>query len=85
MRNIVLSALACIVSVQASELAVKRLGHAPSKIEKFGEIATQYNCKLPELWNSLKPEERVFAYYMTQASIPGNRIFLISFIAMRYK
>gem|GEM_PF-901799 len=51
-----------------------QLQEPPSTTERFYEIATQYNPKLPELWNSLSPEERIFAYYMMRASAPGNRI-----------
>lgn len=46
----------------------------PEKIEYYNEIATCYNAQLPELWNGLNPEERIFAYYMMRASIPGNVI-----------
>lgn len=53
---------------------VKKLEAAPDKLEKFIEIATQYNAQLPELWNNLTPQERIFAYYLYRASIPGNRI-----------
>ncbi len=51
-----------------------RLQAPPTGVECFKEIATQYNTQMPELWNGISPEERVFAYYMTRASIPGNRI-----------
>jgi dipeptidyl-peptidase-3 len=53
---------------------VRELGAAPEQLEQFKEIATQYSAQLPELWNKLTPEERVFAYYLFRASIPGNRI-----------
>lgn len=51
-----------------------KLQAPPTTVEYFNEIATQYNPQLPELWNNLTPEERVFAYYMTRASMSGNRI-----------
>ena len=51
-----------------------QLHEPPSTTEYFYEIAIQYNPKLPALWNSLTPEERIFAYYMMRASAPGNRI-----------
>lgn len=51
-----------------------QLEAAPQRFEQFLEIATQYNELLPSLWNELKPEERIFAYYIYRASIPGNRI-----------
>lgn len=53
---------------------MKQLQTPPNRLEQYIEIATQYNEELPEFWNALKPEERVFAYYMYRASIPGNRI-----------
>lgn len=53
---------------------VKKLEAAPDRLETFKEIATQYNPLLPELWNGLIPQERVFAYYIYRASIPGNLI-----------
>lgn len=52
----------------------KKLANAPQDLEIFKEIATQYNIQLPELWNNLTPQERVFAYYLYRASIPGDRI-----------
>lgn len=51
-----------------------QLQMAPEKVEYFNEIATCYNAQLPELWNGLTPQERIFAYYMMRASIPGNTI-----------
>jgi dipeptidyl-peptidase-3 len=49
---------------------------APSSdIKTYHEIATLYNEHLSALWNALKPEERIFAYYMVRASLPGNRIY----------
>lgn len=50
------------------------LASAPKTIEQFHEIATQYNSSLADLYNSLSPQERVFAYYMFRACLPGNRI-----------
>lgn len=70
-RSIIMAATA----FQAQTMLAKPLDNAPEQIEQYGEIATQYNCQLPALWNSLKPEERVFAYCMVRASIPGNRIY----------
>lgn len=46
----------------------------PEHVEYYHEIATHYNPELPELWNTLTREERIFAYYMMRASIPGNSI-----------
>lgn len=56
------------------ESHVPKLSPAPSKIEQFHEIATRYNESLPDLYNSLTPEERVFMYYLFRAGLPGNRI-----------
>lgn len=53
---------------------IKSLGLAANTIESFHEIATQYNDQLPDLWNSLTPEERILAYYLYRASMCGNRI-----------
>lgn len=53
---------------------VPKLSPAPSNIERFHEIATRYNESLPDLYNSLTPEERVFMYYLFRAGLPGNRI-----------
>jgi dipeptidyl-peptidase-3 len=55
-------------------MAYKPLSAAPTTIETFNEIATQYNSSLAQLYNDLSPEERVFAYYIVRASLPGNRI-----------
>jgi hypothetical protein len=48
---------------------------APTTIERFGEIATQYNTDLPATYNQLTLEERIFIYYMFRASLPGIFIF----------
>lgn len=53
---------------------VHQLPTPPEKVEYHHEIATHFNDQLPELWNKLIPEERIFAYYMMHASIPGNCI-----------
>lgn len=63
-----------ISHIQSKEFNMKQLGKAPERLEQYAEIAAQYNDQLPDLWNSLKPEERVFAYYMYRASLAGNRI-----------
>lgn len=47
----------------------------PKGIKTYGEIATLYNEQLTDLWNNLTPQERIFAYYMVRASLPGNRIY----------
>lgn len=60
--------------IYSTEVSMKQLQTPPNRLEQYLEIATQYNDELPELWNALQPEERVFAYYMYRASIPGNRI-----------
>lgn len=54
--------------------ALSQLQIPPETVEYYNEIATCYNAELPELWNGLTPEERIFAYYMMRASIPGNII-----------
>lgn len=50
------------------------LAAAPNTLERFGEIAVQYNEKLPELYNNITPSERILLYYLYRASLPGNRI-----------
>ncbi|MCL5875682.1 MAG: dipeptidyl peptidase 3 [Candidatus Dependentiae bacterium] len=60
--------------LESSLMAYKPLPPAPNKIEKFHEIATQYNSALTQLYNALSSEERVFVYYLFRASLPGNRI-----------
>lgn len=47
---------------------------APKNIEQFHEIAARYSESLPELYNTLNRQERVFMYYLLRASLPGNRI-----------
>lgn len=51
------------------------LSSPPSTITSVKELALIYNDQLPDLWNNLSPEERVFTYYMYRASLPGSRIF----------
>lgn len=50
------------------------LSPAPAHIETFKEIAVLYNKDLPEFYNKLSAEERIFAYYIFRAGLPGNRI-----------
>ncbi len=61
-------------SVCSKDLIVKKLSPAPATIERYHEIATRYNESLPDLYNNLTAEERVFMYYILRASLPGNRI-----------
>lgn len=72
----ILSIVLVMISKNSYSIGVpiKQLQEAPISVESYKEIATQYNAQLPALWNNLTPEERVFAYYITRASIPGNRI-----------
>ena len=51
-----------------------QLSRPPERLDCYYEIATQQNPHLPELWNTLIAEERIFAYYLMRASIPGNSI-----------
>ncbi|MBY0110375.1 MAG: dipeptidyl peptidase 3 [Candidatus Babeliaceae bacterium] len=75
MKKIISMLLICMSSnVYWKVIMAKKLDVAPERLEQFKEIATQYNAQLPELWNNLAPEERIFAYYLYRASIPGNRI-----------
>ncbi len=53
---------------------VQSMQKTPDTIERFKEMAIQFTQGLPELWNTLSPEERVFIYYMYRAGLPGNRI-----------
>lgn len=50
------------------------IDNAPEYIDTFKEIAVIYNDKLPEAFNKLAPEERIFIYYLYRAGLPGNRI-----------
>lgn len=50
------------------------LPESPSTIEQFIEIATQYSKSLPEFFNNLTTQEKIFVYYMFRASLPGNII-----------
>ncbi len=73
-KGLIIMSLLAVNSARDAHSMDARLQAPPSGVECFHEIATQYNTQLPDLWNSLTPEERIFAYYMTRASIPGNRI-----------
>ena len=52
-----------------------QLPPAPQTLTECMEIAFDYNPALPELWNGLSAPERIFAYYLYRAMIPGNRIY----------
>jgi len=57
-----------------SSINTAELLPAPKTVEQYNEIAIKYNETVPELYNSLSPEERVFIYYIFRASLPGNYI-----------
>lgn len=73
-KEFIMASLLAAGSAHETLSVESHLQAPPSGVECFHEIATQYNPQMPDLWNGLSPEERVFAYYMTRASIPGNRI-----------
>lgn len=50
------------------------LSTAPGHIETFNEIAAIFNDNLSEHYNNLSAQERIVAYYLYRASLPGNRI-----------
>ncbi len=55
-------------------LTCKPLQDPPSRVDRIKEIAIVYNNNLPEHFNKLTPQERVFIYYLFRASLPGNFI-----------
>lgn len=50
------------------------LEQPPTSVAVVKEIAIIYPQRLAKLYQSLTPQERIFAYYMYRASLPGNRI-----------
>lgn len=46
----------------------------PLKTFEYQEILVRYSEKIPELFQKLSSEERVFVYYLFRAAIPGDRI-----------
>ena len=51
-----------------------KLSPPPKGLQEFHEIAVQYKSGIDEIFNTLKPEERVFLYYLYRASLPANYI-----------
>lgn len=51
-----------------------KLEAAPRSVTAVKEIVIVYDQHLAPLFNSLTPQERIFIYYMTRASLPGNII-----------
>jgi dipeptidyl-peptidase-3 len=47
---------------------------APTATFTYNEILIRYAEKIPEVFSSLTPEERIFVYYLYRANIPGERI-----------
>lgn len=47
---------------------------APEHITTFHELAITYDHSVASLFNGLTPAERIFAYYLQRACMPGNRI-----------
>lgn len=77
MKKITLGTLSLVGTLSplcSKDLSVTRLSPAPATIERYHEIATRYNDTLPDLYNSLSNQERVFMYYLFRAGLPGNRI-----------
>ena len=60
-------------SVAATEFVP--LGES-SHVETCGTVLVSSHKDLPALWNGLKPEERVLAYYLYRAFLPMNQIAL---------
>jgi len=56
-----------------------RLEQPPSRVDTYGEIAVIYYDKITEVYDALTPVERVFAYYLYRASLPGHQIALGQF------
>jgi len=57
-----------------SKNSIGILGNPPTTVSTVKEIALIYPQRLAKLYQSLTPQERIFAYYMFRASLPGNRI-----------
>lgn len=64
----------CMSSTSISKW--RPLPNAPKNVSQYKEIAAVFNENLPEYYNALLPQERVMAYYLYKASLPGNRIAL---------
>ena len=76
LRVVLLTSLA-VLNLNGADMQkeyVEKLGDAPEQIDYFKELAVLPSKSISELYNNLKPEERVFVYYMFRASLPGNRI-----------
>jgi len=75
MKKFISIAFICAVNVLYSkESMVKKLESPSLYLDRYKEIAIECNDKLPDLWNNLTEQERIFAYYFYRASIAGNRI-----------
>jgi dipeptidyl-peptidase III len=62
------------LALNSEGVGLKKLESAPGKIKYYNEIAVKYDDAIVALYNELKPEERIFSYYLLRASLPGNRI-----------
>ncbi len=71
------SAILTLLTLQGlamQDINSHQLKSPSNDLEQYRELAAVGNDQLPELWNNLSPEERIFTYYMFRASVPGNRI-----------
>ncbi len=52
-----------------------RLAEPPRDLTRYYEIAAQHKPDIHTIFNDLKPEERIFLYYLYRASLPGHYLY----------
>lgn len=63
------------IGLASMTVAYAELPQPPEDLTCYHEIAVQYKTDVHDLFNNLKPEERVFLYYLYRASLPGHYLY----------
>ena len=74
MKKAIFLTLLSFQGIMINKSLANQLKTAQPNIEHHHEIASIYDNQWYDFWIALTPEERVFAYYMYRAEVPGNRI-----------
>ncbi len=74
MKKVICGALIMAILTQNQTIPNIALESAPDNVELYKEIAITHNADIINFYNNLLPIERIFAYYIYRAALPGNRI-----------
>jgi dipeptidyl-peptidase III len=73
-KNIIILSIFIFANIFANTPSNYLLEKPSEKIDTYLEIAVKYDDKIPGIYNTLSKEEKIVAYYLYRAGIPGNEI-----------